>query len=189
MSPFVAQSRTKSPFLRCPKSPKIPRFWCTAITAKIPFLTVRENRENPTPPGGISPPPLAAFPPPVCRGRVLSYPAALSVGKTRHEGAANSPTRARWIFCIFARFPGGVVIQPTGRRDCGPLPPGRVCRFRRGCCPEEQAGFPLAPATSTPGGGNKYPNISRSGNTGTEKKNIKCCGRWREPTNARNIIL
>ena len=136
VSPIVAQSPDAPPFLRCPKIPKIPRFWCSAITAKIPFLTVRENRENPTPPGGISPPPLAAFPPPVCRGRVLSYPAALSVGKTRHGGAANPPTRARWIFCIFARFSGGVVLQSGRLRDFGPPPPRRVYRFRRGCCPQ-----------------------------------------------------
>ena len=39
-----------------------------------------------------------------------------------------------------------------------------------------------------PAHGNQHPNISRSGNTET-KRNIKCCGRWRKPTNARNIIL
>lgn len=78
--------------------------------------------------------------------------AALSVGKTRHGGAANPPTRARWIFCIFARFSGGVVLQSGRLRDFGPPPP------------PAGVSVPARLLSSTPEGtGNKSPNFSRSG--------------------------
>ena len=112
--------------------------------------------------GKFQPPPgVFLFLRPCCPGQVLSCPGPGIVGKTSTRGPwGRFPSVARVgfsalpglvlgcpgpgivgktstrVFCTRVSETGGVVLQSGRLRDFAPPPPRRVCRFRRGCCPQ-----------------------------------------------------
>lgn len=124
-----------SPFYCCKKFNFSRSLNVSPIVAQspdeIPLFTVSQNSENSLfngvgKIGKFQPPPgVFLFLRPCCPGQVLSCPGPGIVSKTS--------TR---IFCTRVSETGGVVLQSGRLRDFAPPPPRRVCRFRRGCCPQ-----------------------------------------------------
>ena len=114
------------------------------IPGRKPLFTVSQNSENSLfngvgKIGKFQPPPgVFLFLRPCCPGQVLSCPGPGIVGKTSTRGPwGRFPSVARVGFSALA-------FSKLGAWSCNraaleilhPLPPRRVCRFRRGCCPQ-----------------------------------------------------
>lgn len=135
-----------SPFYCCKKFNFSRSLNVSPIVAQspdeIPLFTVSQNSENSLfngvgKIGKFQPPPgVFLFLRPCCPGQVLSCPGPGIVGKTS--------TRGPWGRFSALAFPklGAWSWERLAKRFKAPSP-CRVCRFRRGCCPEEQGGFPV----------------------------------------------
>lgn len=135
-----------SPFYCCKKFNFSRSLNVSPIVAQspdeIPLFTVSQNSENSLfngvgKIGKFQPPPgVFLFLHPCCPGQVLSCPGPGIVGKTSTRGPWG-----RFSALAFPK-PGAWSWERLAKRFKAPSP-CRVCRFRRGCCPEEQGGFPV----------------------------------------------
>ena len=143
---YASFNSRNSPFYCCKKFNFSRSLNVSPIVAQspdeIPLFTVSKNSENSLfngvgKIGKFQPPPgVFLFLRPCCPGQVLSCPGPGIVGKTS--------TRGPWGRFSALAFPklGAWSWERLAKRFKAPSP-CRVCRFRRGCCPEEQGGFPV----------------------------------------------